>query len=447
MKKIIIIGGVAAGMSAAAKARRIDKEAKITVYEKTEFVSWGACGMPYYIGGFFDDSNVMIARTFEETVKSGINLKIKNEVIKIDSKNKKVLVKDLETNEEFEDEYDSLLITTGAKAIIPNIKNIDIENVSTLKDFKDALDMKEKMKDSNIKNVIILGAGFIAIEIAHALKHLGKNVSIIQRSDRVFGNKFDKEFSDLAIEHIKEKVDLNLNEKVLSLEADDNNNNVKAVITDKGKYAADYVVVAIGVIPNSDLAKETEIKLTDKGAIIIDREGRTNIDSIFAAGDCATIYDKVLDGQNHYALATGANKLGRMIASNLVGGKEKFLGSLGSACILAFEMEFARTGITEEEAKKRNINYKTVMIKDSDHTHYYPNYEDLHIKLVYSADNRKILGGQIMGKRGAVLRADVIAAAIYSELTVDELGMLDLCYAPPFARTWDALNVAGNAAK
>ena len=446
MKKIIIIGGVAAGMSAAAKARRIDKEAKITVYEKTEFVSWGACGMPYYVGGFFDDSNVMIARTFEETVKSGINLKIKNEVIKIDSKNKKVLVKDLETNEAFEDEYDSLLITTGAKAIIPNIKNIDIGNVSTLKDFKDALDMKEKMKDSNIKNVIILGAGFIAIEIAHALKHLGKNVSIIQRSDRVFGNKFDKEFSDLAIEHIKEKVDLNLNEKVLSLEADDNN-NVKAVITDKGKYAADYVVVAIGVIPNSDLAKETEIKLTDKGAIIIDREGRTSIDSIFAAGDCATIYDKVLDGQNHYALATGANKLGRMIASNLVGGKEKFLGSLGSACILAFEMEFARTGITEEEAKKRNINYKTVMIKDSDHTHYYPNYEDLHIKLVYSADNRKILGGQIMGKRGAVLRADVIAAAIYSELTVDELGMLDLCYAPPFARTWDALNVAGNAAK
>lgn len=446
MKKIIIIGGVAAGMSAAAKARRIDKEAKITVYEKTEFVSWGACGMPYYVGGFFDDSNIMIARTYEETVKSGINLKIKNEVIKIDAKNKKVLVKDLETNKEFEDEYDRLLITTGAKAIIPNIKNIDIGNVSTLKDFKDALNMKEKMKDNNIKNVVILGAGFIAIETAHALKHIGKNVSIIQRSDRVFGNKFDKEFSNLAIEHIKEKVDLHLNEKVLHLEVD-NDNNVKTVVTDKGKYNADYVVIAIGVVPNSDLAKEAGIKLTDKGAIIVDREGKTNIDSIYAAGDCATIYDKVLDGQNYYALATGANKLGRMIASNLVGGEEKFLGSLGSACILAFETELARTGITEEEAKKRNINYKTVMIKDLDHTHYYPNYEDLHIKLIYSADSRKILGGQIMGKRGAVLRADVIAAAIYSQLTVDELGMLDLCYAPPFARTWDALNVVGNAAK
>ncbi len=446
MKKIIMIGGVAAGMSAAAKARRIDREAKITVYEKTEFVSWGACGMPYYVGGFFDDSNIMIARTYEETVKSGINLKIKNEVIKIDAKNKKVLVKDLETNKEFEDEYDRLLITTGAKAIIPNIKNIDIGNVSTLKDFKDALNMKEKMKDNNIKNVVILGAGFIAIETAHALKHIGKNISIIQRSDRIFGNKFDKEFSNLAIEHIKEKVDLHLNEKVLSLEAD-NDNNVKTVVTDKGKYNADYVVIAIGVVPNSDLAKEAGIKLTDKGAIIVDREGKTNIDSIYAAGDCATIYDKVLDGQNYYALATGANKLGRMIASNLVGGEEKFLGSLGSACILAFETELARTGITEEEAKKRNINYKTVMIKDLDHTHYYPNYEDLHIKLIYSADSRKILGGQIMGKRGAVLRADVIAAAIYSQLTVDELGMLDLCYAPPFARTWDALNVVGNAAK
>lgn len=446
MKKIIIIGGVAAGMSAAAKARRIDKEAKITVYEKTEFVSWGACGMPYYVGGFFDDSNVMIARTAEETIKSGIDLKIKNEVIKIDSKNKKVLIKDLETNKEFEDEYDSLLITTGAKPIIPNIKNINIGNVSTLKDFKDALNMKEKMKDDNIKNVVILGAGFIAIETAHALKSLKKNATIIQRSDRVFGNKFDKEFSDLAIEHIKEKVNLRLNEKVLSLEAD-GDNNVKAVITDKGKYEADFVVVAIGVIPNCDLAKETGIKLNDKGAILIDREGRTNIDSIYAAGDCASVYDKVLDEQNYFALATTANKLGRMVASNLTGGHEKFLGSLGSACILAFETEFARTGITEEEAKKRNIAYKTVMIKDSDHAHYYPNYEDLHIKLIYSAENRKILGGQIMGKRGAVLRADVIAAAIYSGLTVDELGMLDLCYAPPFARTWDALNVAGNAAK
>lgn len=446
MKKIIIIGGVAAGMSAAAKARRLDKEAQITVYEKTEFVSWGACGMPYYVGGFFDDSNVMIARTAEATIKSGIDLKVKNEVIKIDSKNKKVLVRDLETNKEFEDEYDKLLITTGAKAIIPNIENINIGNVSTLKDFKDALNMKEKMKDTNIKNVAILGAGFIAIEIAHALKHLGKNISIIQRSDRIFGNKFDKEFSDLTIEHIKEKVDLHLNEKVLSLEADDKN-NVKSLITDKGKYNVDYVVIAIGVIPNSDLAKETGIKLSNNGAIIVDREGKTNIDSIYAAGDCATIYDKVLDEQNYIPLATGANKLGRMVANNLTGGEEKFLGSLGSACILAFEMELARTGITEEEAKKRNIDYKTVTIKDLDHAHYYPNYEDLHIKLVYSAENRKILGGQIAGKRGAVLRADVIATAIYSGLTVDELGMLDLCYAPPFARTWDALNVVGNAAK
>ena len=154
-----------------------------------------------------------------------------------------------------------------------------------------------------------------------------------------------------------------------------------------------------------------------------------------------------MDEQNYIPLATGANKLGRMVANNLTGGEEKFLGSLGSACILAFEMELARTGITEEEAKKRNIAYKTVTIKDLDHAHYYPNYEDLHIKLVYSAENRKILGGQIAGKRGAVLRADVIATAIYSGLTVDELGMLDLCYAPPFARTWDALNVVGNAAK
>ncbi|MEI0538272.1 CoA-disulfide reductase [Brachyspira pulli] len=446
MKKIIIIGGVAAGMSAAAKARRLDKEAVITVYEKTDVVSWGACGMPYYVGGFYESPNTMIARTAEATIKSGIDLKVKHEVLKIDPNNKKVLVKDLVNNKEFEDNYDSLLIAAGAKSIIPNIANINIGNVSTLKEFNDSIDMREKMKDNNIKNVIVLGAGFIAIEAAHALKHIGKNVTIIQRSDRVFGNKFDKEFSDMLIEHIKENVDLHLNEKVMSLEADDNN-NVKAVVTDKGKYDADYVVVAIGVVPNSDLAKDAGIKLMDNGAILVDREGKTNIDSIYAAGDCASIYSKVLDNQTYAALATGANKLGRMAASNLVGGHEKFIGSLTSACILAFELEAARTGITEEEAKKNNINYKTVTIKDIDHTHYYPDYQDLHIKLVYMADSRKIIGGQILGKRGAVLRCDVIAACIHAGLTVDELGMLDLCYAPPFARTWDSLNVAGNAAK
>ena len=446
MKKVIIIGGVAAGMSAAAKARRIDKEAVITVYEKTDIVSWGACGMPYYVGEFYDNPNTMIARTAEATIKSGIDLKVKHEVLKIDAKNKKILVKDIVNNKEFEDSYDSLLIATGAKSIIPNIPNINIGNVSTLKDYQDAINMKEKMKETKIKNIVVLGAGFIAIEAAHALKHIGKNITIIQRSDRVFGNKFDKEFSDIVIEHIKENADLHLNEKVMLLEADENN-NVKAVVTDKGRYDADYVVVAIGVKPNSDLAKEAGIKLMDNGAILVDREGKTSIDSIYAAGDCASIYDKVLDDQTYAALATGANKLGRMVASNLVGGHEKFIGSLTSACILAFELEAARTGITEEEAKKRNINYKTVTIKDIDHTHYYPDYQDLHIKLVYMADSRKIIGGQILGKRGAVLRADVIAACIHAGLTVDELGMLDLCYAPPFARTWDSLNVAGNAAK
>ena len=199
--------------------------------------------------------------------------------------------------------------------------------------------------------------------------------------------------------------------------------------------------------PNSDLAKEAGIKLMENGAIFVDREGKTSIDSIYAAGDCAGIYDRVLNDTSYAALATGANKLGRMVASNLIGGKEKFIGSLGSACILCFDLEMARTGITEEEAKKRNINYKTVTVKDIDHTHYYPDYQDLHIKLVYSAEDRKILGGQIAGKRGAVLRSDVIAACIHAGLTVDELGMLDLCYAPPFARTWDSLNVVGNAAK
>lgn len=446
MKKIIIIGAVAAGMSAAAKAIRLDKTAKITVYEKTEVVSLGACGLPYYVGGFFDDYKEMIARTSEDIIKSGIDLKINHEVLSVDAKNKTVKVKDTNTDKTFEDSYDSLLVATGAYAALPPIENINLKNIYTLKELKDSMEIKEKLKDEKIKNTVIIGAGFIGIEAAHALRHLSKNVKVIELLDHVLGDTFDIDMSEKIASHIKEKIDLHFEEKVRSFESD-GDGKVKAVITDKGKYDCDLVIVSSGFKPNTDFIKDTGINLIKNGAILINREGESSIPSIYAVGDCATIYNKVLDDQTYTPLATGANKLGRMVASNLVGGNHKFQGSLASACILAFDLEVARTGITEAEAKKRNIPYKTTVITDKDHTSYYPPQEDITVKIIYSSENRKILGGQIIGKKGAVLRADVLAACIFSSMTVDDLGMLDLCYAPPFSRTWDALNVAGNVSK
>lgn len=435
-------------MSAAAKAIRMDKTAKVTVYEKTDVVSWGACGMPYYVGGFYDDAKNMLSRTPEEFAKSGIDLHINHEVLAVDSKNKTIKVKNLKTGEEFTDSYDTLFVATGSRAAMPPIENITLNNICTLKKFDDSLKLRKILDtNKNIKNTLVVGAGFIGIEVAHAFHHLGKNVRIIEMTDHILGEVFDIEISQKLAEHIKEKnIALNFEEKVLKFEGDENG-NVKSVVTDKGKYDCDLVLIATGEKPNTEFIKDTGIALYKNGAIVIDQECKTSIDSIYAAGDCATVYHAILNEQTYIPLATTANKLGRMVASNLLGGHDKFAGTFGSACILIFDIEAARTGITEKQAHDKNIEVKTTTITDKDHTSQYPNQEDITIKLVYQATTRKILGGQVFGKRGAVLRCDVIAACIKGGLTVEDLGMLDLCYAPPFARTWDALNVAGNASK
>lgn len=443
--RIVIIGGVAAGMSAAAKVKRISKDYDVVVYEKTDVVSWGACGLPYYVGDFFSDSENMIARTADKFRASGIEVNINHEVLSVDVNNKTLKIKDLKTNKEIEDSYDKLMIATGASSIIPPIENYNLQNIFTLKELDDGIKLKEEVKKDDVKDIVIIGAGFIGIEIIEAMKNIGKNVRVIQRGDRILAASFDKEITDIMeTEIINHGVNLHLNENVKSFEGKD---KVKGVVTDKGVYKADLVVISTGVRPNTEFLKETGINMLKNGAIVIDEYGRTNVDDIYAAGDCASVYHIVRNENVYIPLATTANKIGRIVGENLAGLENKFEGTLGSAAVKVMDLEAGRTGISENEAIKMGLNYKTVSIKDKNQTSYYPGQSDINVKLIYDSDTKVILGGQIIGAKGAVLRIDVLAAVIFGKMTTDQLGFLDLCYAPPFARTWDVLNVAGNVAE
>lgn len=443
--KVIIIGGIAAGMSAAAKFKRLSPNDDVVVYEKGDIVSFGACGLPYYVGGFFDDSNEMIARTPEAFREAGVEIHTKHEVTNVDFSNKKVTVKNLNTNEVLEESYDKLMIASGARAIIPPIKNIDLENVVTLKSMDDGNKLRELMSKEENKKIAIIGAGFIGLEAAEAAKHRGKEVTVIQLQDRVLQEVFDKDITDLLEEELRENgVNLLLSETVTELIGD---GKVSKVKTNKREIEADIVILATGVKPNTDFLNCDEIKMIRNGAIVVDKYGRTSVEDVYAAGDCATINSLITDREIYVPLATGANKLGRIVGENLAGQNNSFQGSMASSCIKVMDMEAARTGLSEKEVLNLGFNYKTKFITDMNQTSYYPGRERIYVKLIYDAHTRVILGGQVAGYKDAVQRCNVLAACIYAKMTTEQLGMLDLCYVPPFSRTWDVLNVAGNVSK
>lgn len=443
--KVIIIGGIAAGMSAAAKFKRLSPKDDVVVYEKGDIVSFGACGLPYYVGGFFEDSREMIARTPEKFRESGVEIHTKHEVTDVDFSSKKIKVKNLTTDEILEESYDKLMIASGARAIIPPIKNIDLENVVTLKSMDDGNKLRELMANDEYKKVAIIGAGFIGLEAVEAAKHRGKEVTVIQLQDRVLQEVFDKDITDLLEEELRESgVNLLLSETVVELIGD---GKVSKVKTDKREIDADIVILATGVKPNTDFLKADEIKMLRNGAIVVDSYGRTSVEDVYSAGDCATINNLITGKEAYVPLATGANKLGRIVGENLAGQNNSFQGSMASSCIKVMNMEAARTGLSEKEVKELGFDYKTKFITDMNQTSYYPGRERIYVKLIYDAHTKVILGGQVAGYKDAVQRCNVLAACIYAKMTTDQLGMLDLCYSPPFSRTWDVLNVAGNVSK
>lgn len=442
--KVVIVGGVAAGMSAASKLKRINKDTKVIVFEKGGVLSYGACGLPYFISGESDDPNILIARPKEHFEEMGIEIHLKHEVLKVIPGKKQVLVKDLENNIEFHESYNKLMISTGSTPIIPPLPGMDLENIHVLKTLEDGVHLKELGNQPHIKNVVIVGAGYVGIEVAEAMRGIGKNIKIIELGDRSL-RTFDKEITDIAETELrKQGVELHFGEKV---EGFSGRNKVEAVQTDKNTYETDLVLLSIGTKPATQFLENSGINLAKNGAVIVDREMRTNVEDIYSAGDCAEVYNRITEENTFIPLGTNANKCGRIAGANMDGNHIKYVGTLGSAAIKVFDLELARTGMSEIDAKNLEVDYETVFIKGKNHPGYYPNQTPIWIKLIYEKKTKQILGAQAAGPQGVVLRIDVFAVAIHNNMTTDELGMTDLCYAPPFAGVWDAIHIASNAAK
>lgn len=442
--KLLVIGGVAAGMSAASKLKRINKDADIVVYEKGRFLSYGACGLPYYVSGENDDYTKMIARTKEQFEEMGMHIFLQHEVVKVVPEKKQVMIKDLVKNKLFIDTYDKLMIATGAVPIVPPFPGVQLKNIHGLKTLEDGIYLKEVVDQPNIQDVVIVGGGYIGIEVVEAMLRLGKRVRVIELSDRIL-RTFDSELTDLAEkELVKHGVELNLGEKV---EGFIGSERVEAVQTDKGTYPADLVLLSIGVRPATKFLDGSGVALAENGAVIIDREMRTNIKDVYSAGDCAQVYHKVMEENTFIPLGTNANKCGRLAGANIAGQHNKYVGTLGSAAIKVCDLEMGRTGLSEIDARNLAIDYTTVFVKSADHPGYYPNQTPIWIKLICEKRTRRILGAQAIGNKGAVLRIDIFAVAIHNNMSADELGMTDLVYAPPFAGVWDAVHIACNAVK
>lgn len=444
---IIIIGGIAAGMSVAAKAKRTNPKANITVIEKEDYISFGACGLPYYIGGQFEDENEMYARSVEQIRESGIEVLLKHEVLSVDFDNKTLETLDYTSNTKTTMSYDRLMIATGASAIKPPISGIDGENVYTITKPYDGNRFKENLH--LMQEIVIVGGGFIGVEMAEQLAHAGKKVHIIEAQDNLLSGPFDPEISQ-KIKEALEAVDVDVHLSALAKSFNTENGKVVSVETNQGTFNTDAVIVSVGFRPNTAFIKG-QLDMLDNGAIIVDEYGQTSIKDVFAAGDCATVNHRIASTR-YIPLATYANKMGRLIGTNIVSDKKDWLafaGALGSGAIKAGAFEAATTGITEQTAKDLHLNYKTTLVYTNNHSNYYTDVpqEKIMIKLIYEADTKVLLGAQVFGRNEAVLRIHAFTTAIHAKLTADEIGFIDYAYAPPFASTWEAINVAANTAK
>lgn len=438
--KTVIIGGVAAGMSAAAKLKRELKDEQIIVYEKTNEVSYGACGLPYYVSGENDDIDKMRIRSAEDFKKNGIDVYLNHEVVKVDPEQKTITI--VHHDKRFEDTYDRLIVATGSSPIVLPIAGVDDPRVFTLKTLQDGEKLKAATQQAT--SVAIIGGGYIGLELAEAFLTQKKKVSIIERFPVVLAT-FDKEFSEMVASHLQENgVKLYLDQTVTEIKPHADH---LTLITDQTQVDADIVVMSVGIRPNTSFLNNTKISMLPNGAIITDEKMRTNIPDIYAAGDCSTIVHAITKKPAYIPLGTNANKQGRVLAEILAGQDKKFDQGLGSAMIKIIDLEVAKTGLSEKEAKDHGLDVITSTVTSYDHAGYYPNPTDITIKIVADKKTRILLGAQLIGQKNAVLRMNPFVVAIDQKMTAEEFSLLDFGYAPPFAAPWDVMHIATSTLK
>lgn len=439
--RYIIIGAVAGGMTAAMKIRRNDDKAQIVVYDKDTDISYSGCSLAYYISGVVKDRKNIVPRDVEYFKKFNVDVKTGHEVLRVAPKTKSVLVKDLSTGNMFEEKFDKLIIATGAQAFIPKIEGINLDGIFTLRNVKDADRIKEYIGKTSPKKALIVGGGYIGLEMAEALSLLGMEVLIVEKQKNILPN-LDDDMARLVENYLLQKgIQIKNGTSVLRFEGD---GKVKeAVLSDKSKVPANFVLISVGVRPNTEFLKDSGIELLENGAIKVDEFMRTNIEDIFAAGDCAAVYFK-LNGKTMYVpLGSTANKMGRIAGENATGGNLRFNGILATSIFKVFDLTIAQTGYTEKIARQDKIEYEVGHVTKPHISTAYPGAEKMTIKALAEVSSRKIIGAQIVGTKGVDKRIDVLATAIYSGLTVDDLFQLDLAYAPPFSSAKDPIHYVG----
>lgn len=441
-EQIVIIGGVAAGMSAASKIRRLNSNLEINVYTNEKFISYAACGIPYFLSGDVQDINNLVARSPEEFAEQNIQVHMENLVEKIIPEEKKIIVK--VDKQRFEKKYDKLLIATGAEARKFNFPGGDLANIHSLRSLSDGIKIKNVI-NQGIKNVVIVGAGYIGVEMIETFKALGVQTTIIEAGDRVLGN-FDKEISDTVEEYItKEGIKVLLNEKVIAFQGLEG--QVKKVITENREIDCDLVILTLGSIPNSKLAQEAGIELTKHKAIKVNKFMETSIPDIYSAGDCASHYHILYKKDVYIPLGTTANKQGRIAGENMAGNRLAFAGIVGTAITKIIDIGVARTGLSKKEAEELGIIAEEVIIDAFDIAGYYPGQKPVKVKLIGSKETKKLIGAQIIGENNFAKRIDVLALAVQNGLKVEDLADTDMAYAPPFSPVWDSFLIAAGILK
>ena len=439
--KTIIIGGVAGGASAAARLRRLDETAEIIILERGEYVSFANCGLPYYIGNVITNKNNLTLQTPESfRARFNIDVRINNEAVKINPDTKTVLINDLKSGNSYTERYDNLILSTGAEPIKPNIDGINNDFVFTLRNIPDTLKIKEYIKSAMPKSAVVVGGGYIGVEMAENLKKTGLEVSIVELDDHLIA-PLDFDMATDVHCYIKSKgINLYLNNGVKAI-------NGHTILLQNGEINADMIILSVGVRPETTFSQECGIKTNKRGSIIVDKNMRTNIPHIYAVGDAVEVEDFVTKSPAFIPLAGPANKQGRIVADNISGISSEYNGTQGSAVLKLFDMTIATTGINEKSAKSAGIDYEKTYIYSGSHASYYPNANNMSIKALWDKKTLKILGVQIVGFDGVDKRMDVLATAIRFSAKITDLTELELCYAPPFGSAKDPVNMLGFVAE
>ena len=440
--KVVIVGGVAGGATAAARIRRLKEDAEIIILEKTGYISYANCGLPYYIGDVIEESNNLILQT-PQSFKNRfcIDVRVNNEVISVNSDKKYVVVKNVLTNETYQETYDKLILSPGAKPLMPNISGMDSNRIFTLKTVEDTFKMKKFIQDKNPKRVVIIGGGFIGMERLENLLNLGLEVTLIEGSNQLLG-QLDGDMASFV--HVKLKnlgIRFFLNTVVSKFE--DTGKGLNVFVDNQMILQTDIVLMTIGVVPETSFIKNTSITLGIKGSIVVNEKMETSIEDIYAVGDAVEVNNFVTNERGLILLAGPANKQARIAADNICGLNSRYQGFQSSSILKLFDWTIASTGISEKQAKKLNINYEKVILSPNSNASYYPYGDIMTIKVLYNKNNLHILGAQIIGTKGVDKRIDVFATAMRAQLKATELVNLDLSYAPPYSSAKDPVNMVG----